>query len=247
VGCRSWVVVWGSGACSSPVSRVWTGPGGGCRSSLRCARRHGALRQVRSVGVNQRGRPRQGGGHDQHDPPPTAVGGRSCVDLVRPQPRRLRDAPAWAGGCEVACVGTSATQRGLSRPLHGATARPRAEWGADPAITPKCPCAGSAQLRRRLIPPRGCVQPTPRAYTATCTLSLAGHGRFRLLCKVWRRNQITVSNGPHPEHDSRGSDAPVMHQLAELRKRTSERGDMALRRRGLSQRRKALGSLRVTR
>jgi hypothetical protein len=135
VGCRSWVVVWGSGACSSPVSRVWTGPGGGCRSSLRCARRHGALRQVRSVGVNQRGRPRQGGGHDQHDPPPTAVGGDHAL--------------TWCGHSRDGCV---TLRPGLAGARWRALAQARRSVGCPALCTgpPRGPVQSGGRIRRSL-------------------------------------------------------------------------------------------------
>ena len=54
--------------------------------------------------------------------------------------------------------------------------------------------------------------------------------------------KTTVSNGPRPEHDSRITDAPMQHTVPQLRKALSARGaDMALRRQGLAQRRKAVG------
>jgi hypothetical protein len=54
----SWVVECVLQSGFPGVDRPWLG----CRSSLRCVGRHGVLRQVRSVGVNQMGRPRQGWG-----------------------------------------------------------------------------------------------------------------------------------------------------------------------------------------
>jgi hypothetical protein len=71
-------------ACSRSVSRVWTSPLGVVGHPFAAAWRHGVLRQVRSVGVNQRGRlATGGGGHDLHDPRPTAVVGGSCAAAVQ--------------------------------------------------------------------------------------------------------------------------------------------------------------------
>ena len=74
---------------------------------------------------------------------------------------------------------------------------------------------------------------------------LAGHcgGASIAVRKVSSRSmKTTVSNGSRPEHDSRITDAPMQHTVLQLRKARSARGeDMALRRQGLAQRRKAVG------
>lgn len=116
---------------------------------------------------------------------------------------RVRDGVRWQK-CNAAQV---------SRPPHQTTARPRAECRTD-AMTSKCPSTRPVQLRRQLIPPRDCLWPTPHADTTTRTWSLGGPRAPPLLCiRLQRRNlKITTSNGPQPEHDSRITDAPVMHQ-----------------------------------
>src|SRR6476469_2499431 len=75
--------LWWSGACSSPVSRVGTGPVGlsvipsprlgGMECCDRCGR----------SGSISGGDLATGGGHDLHDPRPTAVVGRSCAGPVQ--------------------------------------------------------------------------------------------------------------------------------------------------------------------
>jgi hypothetical protein len=62
--------------------------------------------------------------------------------------------------------------------------------------------------------------------------------------KVWSCNpKTTVSNLPRPEHDSRVTDAPVLHRVPSTAETLSARGDdMALRQQRLSQRRKACQS-----
>ena len=65
---------WVWGACSSPVSRWWTGPVGAishpfaAQGGMECCDSGGRLGSIR------RGDLARGGGHDLSDPRPTAVG-----------------------------------------------------------------------------------------------------------------------------------------------------------------------------
>ena len=94
--------------------------------------RHGGVRGAAVGGVNQRGRPRQGGGHDLHDPRPPGSGGCSR--------RRRSGAAVQARGC-----GGHAGRRTRARAARGRR-RPH-----------RCCGPGGRATRSRICPRRVCA------------------------------------------------------------------------------------------